>query len=88
MEVVAFDPVGLADDDAGCIVETKFLRRALSRPRQAPSDVGFGREHHTVKSATMPSAGTLISRTSYNGQWAHAGDEWVVVIEDGDAPRL
>jgi hypothetical protein len=29
MEVVAFDPVGLADDDAGCIVEAKFLRRAL-----------------------------------------------------------
>jgi hypothetical protein len=29
LEVVAFDPVGLADDDAGCIVEAKFLRRAL-----------------------------------------------------------
>jgi hypothetical protein len=29
MEVVAFDPAGLADDDAGCIVEEKFPRRAL-----------------------------------------------------------
>jgi len=26
MEVVAFDPAGLADDAAGCIVEAKFLR--------------------------------------------------------------
>src|SRR6478672_4985795 len=63
---------GLADDDAGCIVETKFLRRAPARPRQAPSDVGLGRKHHTVrparaisilnKPATMPSARTLIAQ--------------------------
>jgi hypothetical protein len=29
MEVVAFDTTGLSDDDAGCLVEAKFLRRAL-----------------------------------------------------------
>jgi hypothetical protein len=29
MEVVAFDYAVLADDDAGCIVEVKFLRRVL-----------------------------------------------------------
>jgi hypothetical protein len=29
MEVVAFDPKGLSDDDAGCLVKAKFPRRAL-----------------------------------------------------------
>jgi len=29
MEVVVLNPVGLADNDADCIVEAKFLRRTL-----------------------------------------------------------
>jgi hypothetical protein len=38
MEVVAFDPAGLADDDAGCIVEAKFLRPVAS----STSTLGWG----------------------------------------------
>src|SRR5258707_6745404 len=96
MEVVAFDPVGLADDDAGCIVEAKFLRRALLRPRQAPSDVGLGRELHTVsparfittlkRPATTPSARTLAAqiRTSQPTLRSHvcAPTDGCAVISD------